>query len=86
MHTFISDERFKEASEAVELRRKEKELNKEILNVFKDTDWPQTSGECNITFMTFLIANYSKKYVQLVLPRLYDRYYGDNKKDAEEII
>ena len=59
-------------------------MNKELLGdlkkVFKDTNQPQIGGFCNITFLTFLMANYSDEYIKENLKSLYSIYKGNNNE------
>lgn len=49
-------------------------LKSDIIEVFNDTDKAQLSGLCNITFFTFLKANYSEECIRETLPDLYSHY------------
>ena len=44
-------------------------IKSELLDVFKDTNGQ--CGLCNITFKTFLLANYSEEYIKEHLPLIF---------------
>lgn len=51
------------------------ELKNEVLDIFYDCDIRKSREvEANISFRTFLIANYSLKYIKKHFPCLWERY------------
>lgn len=51
-------------------------LKAEILQVFDYTDNKPLDGLSNITFLTFLLANFKNECIKEMFPALYKHYKG----------
>jgi hypothetical protein len=60
-------------------------LTEEILAVFNDTNQPQLSGFCNLTFQSFLMVNYEEVAIKEDFPNLYKLYYGEDNGQSNQV-
>lgn len=52
-------------------------ITSDLIKIFEDTDSLPLEQNCNISFLTFLLANYTPECIKEDLPGIYN-YYKDS--------